>query len=228
MKWFINMKIGKKLVLSFILVALICGAMGAYAIYNLKSIANSDTELYVSMTVPLSEIGQISSEFQQIRVDVRDMIIAQSPEEIQKKITSIEEKRNNVDELSKKFEKTILSNEMREAFKESEAARVKFREAANKVIELAKQNKDTEALLMMSENGESGKASKAYQDSIEKMVQMKVDNAKDEVGYQYGKCKQNYNSYDSRNGFCNTHVGSDRPADLVNHNKTFEKISPHD
>ena len=49
MKWYLNMKIGKKLVLGFILIALITGAMGGFAIYNIKALDNSDTELYEHM-----------------------------------------------------------------------------------------------------------------------------------------------------------------------------------
>lgn len=178
MKWFINLKIGRKLVLSFILIALICGAMGGYAIYNLKVIEKSDTELYNNMTVPLSEIGEISSDFQEIRVDIRDIILAQTPEEMQAEINSIEQNRDSVDKLAEVFGKTLVTDDEKKIFEESEAARIAFRTAADKVIELAKQNRDAEAMQMMSENGESGKASKAYQDSIAKLVQMKIDDAK--------------------------------------------------
>ncbi len=42
MKWFSNLKIGAKLMSCFILVALMCGAMGVYAISEIRSIAKSD------------------------------------------------------------------------------------------------------------------------------------------------------------------------------------------
>ena len=69
MGWFNNLGISKKLLSSFILISLISGAMGAYGIYNLKSIKNSDTELYENMTVPVSQMGEISTEFQRLRVN---------------------------------------------------------------------------------------------------------------------------------------------------------------
>ena len=50
MNWFCNLKISKKLILSFILVSLITGIMGVYAIIQLKFLDNSDTELYEHMT----------------------------------------------------------------------------------------------------------------------------------------------------------------------------------
>ena len=104
MGWFCNLGISKKLLSGFIIIALIAGAMGAYGILNLKSIKNSDTELYENMTVPVSQMGEISTEFQRLRVNIRDMIIAQSSEDIQANVNQIEERRANIDKLSNSFE----------------------------------------------------------------------------------------------------------------------------
>ena len=177
MKWYLNMKIGSKLILGFILVALISGAMGVYAIYNLKSLNNSDTELYENMTAPLAEIGVISTEFQRTRVNARDMIIAETPEEIQGNIDKILERRSSIDQLTTEFEATIQTDETKKAFEEYQTAKIAFRNGVEKVIELAKQNRDEEAVALMAESGESGKASRAYQDAIDKIVTLKIEDA---------------------------------------------------
>ena len=91
MKWFSDLKISKKLISSFIIIALISGVMGAYGIYSLKVANTSDTELYNNMTVPISELGELSTNFQTLRVDIRDMIIAQSSEDIATKAKDIED-----------------------------------------------------------------------------------------------------------------------------------------
>lgn len=178
MKWFLNVRVGAKLIISFILVAFISGAMGVYAIYNIKTLDKSDTVLYENMTVPLQEIGQISTAFQRTRVNARDAIFAQTPDDIQANIDSITERRAEIDELAASFEKTIASDEMRAAFDELTASRVEFRAAMDKVIALAKVNNDAEALALISENSEAGIASRAVQDSIAKIVTMKIEDAK--------------------------------------------------
>ena len=174
MKWYLNMKIGKKLVTGFILVALIGGAMGMYGIYNLKDLSTSDMELYQDMTIPVELIGKISMEFQGTRVDARNMIIAQTPEQIQASIDSITERRGRVDALTKQFEKLIYSDEIKAAYAEYQTTRVDFKKNVDSVIELAKQNKDAEAVTLMSAAGQSGIASKAYQDAVEKLVDLEV------------------------------------------------------
>ena len=178
MRWFYDLGISKKLLSSFILISLISGAMGAYGSYNLKAIDTSDTQLYENMTVPITQMSEISTEFQRIRVNMRDMIIAQSPEEIQLNISQIEERRADIDKISTSFEKTIISTEMRAEFEAFKAARVDFKPKLDKAIALAKENKDQEAVAMISENGEFGKASIVEQNVIEKIISMKNVDAK--------------------------------------------------
>ena len=178
MKWFSNLKISKKLILGFMSVALICGLMGIYAIYDLKAVDKSDAELYENITIPISQMGEISTEFHRLRVDVRDMILAQSSEDIDAKIKSIETRRVNIDKISDSFDKTIISNEMRQQFNVFIAAKNDYKPKLDKALELVKANKDVEAIAIISENGEVGKASIVEQNAIEKIVSMKLDDAK--------------------------------------------------
>lgn len=177
MKQLSKLQVRTKIILSFLVVALLCGTMGVYGIFSLKSIEKSDAELYENMTVPLSQIGELSTEFNRARVDIRDAIIAQSPEDIQTKIASIEERRNRIDELTADFEKTILSDKMRDEYNKLVDAKKIYRQEFDKVIELAKQNKDAEAIYLLSSDGAAGKASKNEQDIIENIVSMKIQDA---------------------------------------------------
>jgi len=178
MKWLLNMRIGTKLLLSYILIALIAGAMGVFGIYNMKALDASDTELYEHMTVPLSEMATISTEFQRSRVNVRDMILAQTPEEIQIYVEKIAERRATVSEVSESFEKKIVSDHMRAKYDEFLDSRKAYGAALDKVIELAKQNRDAEALARIADEGELGVASRDEQDLIEEIVTMKTEDAK--------------------------------------------------
>ncbi|AWK49599.1 methyl-accepting chemotaxis protein [Clostridium beijerinckii] len=179
MEWFSNLKISKKLITSFVLVALICGAMGGFSIYNLKSINDNDTILYTNQTVPISQLGQISTEFQKLRVATRELIITQSAGEMDVIIKNIEERRANINELSDSYEKTIINPEMKPLFDNFIAARNDYKTKLDKTIELAKENKTDEAFAMVSENGEVGIAATAEQNAIEKMVAMKTNDAKE-------------------------------------------------
>lgn len=177
MKWYLNLKISSKLILSFLIVSLISGSVGIYAIFNLKELDESDRELYENTTVPLSIIGGISTEFQRTRAIARDMIIAENPDDIQASIDEIKEIREKVDQMTKEFEAGIISPEIISAFNEYKITRVKFKDGLDEIIKLAQQNRDAEAVAMMSATGESGIASKAYQDAIDRIVALQVDAA---------------------------------------------------
>lgn len=179
MKWYLNMKIGSKLILGFILIAIISGAMGLFAIYDLQKLSDSDTKLYKNVTVPMSEIGIISTEFQRIRVNARDMIIAQTPEDIQANIDKIMDRRSSIDQHAKLFEQAISSDEMRIAFDEYLEKKQNFRDGVDDIIELAKLNKDAEAIALLSEQGASGIASRDYQDAIDEIVKLQIQEGKE-------------------------------------------------
>ena len=178
MNWFRNLKISKKLILSFVLVALITGIMGVYAIVQLKSLANSDTELYEHMTVPISQMAEISTLFETINSDARDLIIAQSAEDISTHVQLITEEKEKISKLSDQFSETMLSNDMKQQFELFKSLRSDYASKLDKVIALAKENKDQEAFTILDENGEVGKAAQLEKDTIEKIFAMKIQDAK--------------------------------------------------
>lgn len=66
MKWIKDMKIGVKLQ-SFIM-ALITGVVGIIGITDLKELQKENTALYEDMTLPIAQVGQISTSYQRMRV----------------------------------------------------------------------------------------------------------------------------------------------------------------
>ncbi|WP_026395248.1 MCP four helix bundle domain-containing protein [Acetobacterium malicum] len=123
MNWFKNLKIKTKLLTSFILIALLVGVVGFIGILNTWSLQKSDQELYEHMTVPISQIGQISTTFQMMRVSLRDMILANDPDLIQSVKKNIAAEQLKIDELAGEYATTIQSDEMQQAFETFESAR---------------------------------------------------------------------------------------------------------
>ena len=178
MKFYSNLKIGTKLISGFIIIALLFGAVGAYTIYNIKALDGSDTELYEKMTAPLAVVGQLSTEFHRIRVDARDVIIAQTPEDIQKVVTRIEEDNARLDELAETYGKTIDSDKMQKEFDAYTEAEEVYGAELDKVVALAVQNKDAEASLLITPESKAAEALAKEQTAINNMVSMKISDAK--------------------------------------------------
>ncbi len=176
MKLINNLKIGVKVTGGFLLVAFIAGIIGVIGIINLRTIDADDTKLYEKMTVPLSQISQISTNFQRIRVNLRDMVLAESLSEISGYEKTITELSANNDELAAEFEATILSDEVRAVFEDFSTARENFHEPMQKIISFAKSGDDTSALQMLRGDGKT--AADAEMAAIDKLVALKVASAK--------------------------------------------------
>jgi len=82
MKWFLNLKVGVKLIIGFILVSIIAGAIGIVGAVNIKKIDNADTALYETMTKPLGEMVTIVESYQRMRSNIKDIQLATTPEQI--------------------------------------------------------------------------------------------------------------------------------------------------
>jgi len=174
MKWFYNMKIATKLIISFVIVAIISGVVGVVGIINIKSIDADDTYLYENVTVPIENMTTISTAFERVRIGTRDIVIANTPEEIDAQEQAIASRRAEVDAASKEFESRIKSDEMRAAYNTFLETRKAYSPFLEQVIQLSKENRDAEAsALLYSE--EMRKVVMAEQAAIEKLVKMKSD-----------------------------------------------------
>jgi methyl-accepting chemotaxis protein len=177
MQWMYNMKIGAKLIVSFIIVALITGVVGIVGIINLQNLQNSNKLLYEKMTLPIAEVGQISTSYQRMRVIVRDMIIESSPELIQSNADKVIIRNGEIDEAAAAFQETIVDPEMQAVFDELVAARKVLADEFEKVKALAIQNRDAEAFALLSDTGSYEIAASVQMDLINELVPMKLEEA---------------------------------------------------
>ncbi|KWT91105.1 methyl-accepting chemotaxis protein [Candidatus Magnetominusculus xianensis] len=172
-----NMKISTKLIGSFLLVSLIAACIGVFGIINLHKIDDADTFLYEKMTVPIGYLGDISTNFQRIRVNVRDLAEAATKEEMQKSIDTIKKLREDIDKLSTEYEKTIITDKGREAYKHFLETRHAYGEVITKVTELLLADKQEEAQVLIK--GAGKKAAMEEQEAINTLQETKLKVAKE-------------------------------------------------
>ena len=179
MVWFNNLKIGSKLVLSFVFVAILAGIVGIVGIINIKSLNKSDTALYNEMTVPISEMSELTTAFQRLRVNFRDAILASDAKNIEANIAKVNENMELMDELSAKFSKTMTTGEIKTAYENYVAAKKTYNDKLPEFEAIIIANKDEEAIAAMDATTDLGIASSNLQNSIDTMVQIKTEDAKE-------------------------------------------------
>ena len=170
MKWFLNMKIGKKLILGFLIVAILSAAMGIFAVFNIQAIIKADTELYRNYLVPTEEMAKVSEAFQRQRVNIRQAILEDDQKDIEDQLGRILERRQKMNTLSDQFEASIETDLMRGYFAAYKEARAVYGPLLDNAIQLIRDGKKQEAFAYIAEDGEMGAASLAVQNAIETII----------------------------------------------------------
>jgi methyl-accepting chemotaxis protein len=177
MKWFYNMKLSAKLITGFIIVAIIAGSIGIVGIININTINNNDKKLYKEITVPMSQLAQISELYQRQRVILRDVILLQKVEDKKKEVENIKGKDMEIEKLSAEYAKTIdedtelaLFNDYKNKFKNN----LPYRE---KVIELSLLNDEVKAKIAL-QSQEADDAAMAVQEAIRNLESHNIEDGK--------------------------------------------------
>ncbi len=106
-----NLKVGAKLIIGFILVAVIAGAIGVVGILNINRMSTANTEMYNKMTIPLAEMAEFIESYQRMRGNVKDLLLATSQEEIDEYEKKILERNTEFDTSFGSFQTTLLTEE---------------------------------------------------------------------------------------------------------------------
>ena len=149
-----KLKLGAKLIIGFLCVAFITAFIGVFASINLKMLDDKDTMLFEKGALTIGYVGQIVEHFHRIRVNMHKILLATTDEEIKGYIGRIREFERLDDELLKKYEDTLFTDEGRKLFDEFITDFKNYRvEVVNKLINLAEQKKLDEAKIFLMRDG---------------------------------------------------------------------------
>lgn len=176
MKWFYNLKIAVKLIVGFVLVALLAGVVGVVGIINISKISALDMNMYVLHTATLDDLGRVAQDYQRIRVAFRDLIIKTDSSTTEKTISQFKELDQSIDGSLADFEKGIRDQRVRETFENLKKTMGEFRQYRERIQNLVLSNQVDQA--MSSMYGEGVTFANAVQMDIDKLMQLNVDLAK--------------------------------------------------
>jgi len=175
MKWFYDLTISTKLIVSFVFVSLIAGSIGYIGIKNLNDMAGKSEEMYSNVTVPMEELGTITEFFQRSRINARDMLVATSREEMMKCIDNIYTLRAETSKQVALLEKTLITQAAKDDLKAFVDARGSYVANLDRVIALAKAGKQKDGWDIM--RGDGAKSAVTEQASIDALKERKLKDA---------------------------------------------------
>jgi methyl-accepting chemotaxis protein len=176
MTWFHNLKLGKKLMTGFSLVALVALIIGMSSIFSLQKLEQADTKMYEMMTIPLGQLGDMGVAFQRMRNNLLEQVLATTPEELKNARKRANERNKEIEELMVKYEKTLFSEAGRKIFNEFKDAYKRFNGYERQFEALVETGQKNEALALWKGAMETER--KATQEQLTKMTASKTGFAK--------------------------------------------------
>jgi methyl-accepting chemotaxis protein len=174
MKFLDNLKIGAKLIGSFVLMALVTAIVGLYGINQIKALDDADTNLYEKMTIPLGQMGDIMQLQQRLRVNLRDAIMTGDSEKFGSRIKDVQ------GELAKnetEFEKSFLTDAGRAAWKSYKDTDAANDAIQSRLLDLVKAGKPREAEALM--RGDGFRVAEELQKTLDALQNSKLKLAKE-------------------------------------------------
>lgn len=145
-----NIKIGTKLISSYIIIAILCGVVGAIGVINIREIDKADTKLYEKMLLPIEYTGLITTNFNRIRVNVVNSARTTEIDEINGYKKSIEGYDKIIQEKIELYKKTYIDENDKKMFENFVAEYSSYIALMNKVFELKGSGKKDEALAIVN------------------------------------------------------------------------------
>ncbi|WP_051328273.1 MCP four helix bundle domain-containing protein [Desulfatirhabdium butyrativorans] len=173
---FKNMKLGTKTIFGFIIILLIAGVIGGVGVLKIRTIDDADTKLYERVVVPLGELADMSTNFQRVRVNSRDMIYAKTPEKRALYKQRTVDLRREIGEKAASYEKTLFTDEGRKLFEDFKKTRVAYGVQLDRMVALTEQGKIDEAVAVLE--GEGAVASRNEQNVLADMMDRKIKQGK--------------------------------------------------
>lgn len=163
MKWFKNLRTSVKLISTFAVMSLVLGAVGIYGLINLGTMKEDINFMYYERVLPISDMGRAETDYQRLRVQIRDMAFT-LPTKEQKDATNELQLQTIKDIKSsiEKYEETIITPEEQAILDQLQPALDNYLSLYETAVGYAYANDTESYLLMAPEFAESGNTVQGY------------------------------------------------------------------
>lgn len=129
--------------------AIVVGLIGIFGLTNLNKVNEQLDFMYHERVVPISDLGSAETDYQSIRVNIRDMVfVAKTPEEKKKFEDEIKKIQIGINEKIEKYENTLVIESEQQLLDQLHPALEEYYRYLNEAKEYAYAN-DTEAYLKL-------------------------------------------------------------------------------
>lgn len=168
MKWFSNLKIKSKLIICFVILAVLTGAVGILAINNMSTMNTRSEQMYTDNFIPAQSLANIQTTLENVRANHLKALYEQDPITVQNGIDTIDQLSQKTNERFAEYEKTTLSEEEQALYSVVQSTLSTYRTLRDENLALIKAGRHAEALDgVPAVTAAREKSDKALQDLID-------------------------------------------------------------
>ncbi len=179
MQWFYDLRVGKKLILSFILMAFITGIVGYLGLHSMGTINNMNDTMYERELLGISAVKEANINLLYADRAIRNMIMTTSLEDRAKNAKNLEKYKNEYQDQMNVARNLFFSKEGKEKIAKLDAAWNALQPVWNQIIEACNkeelQSNRTSVELAL---GIGREKVNVVDDIMTELVRIKEDNAK--------------------------------------------------
>jgi methyl-accepting chemotaxis protein len=189
MKWLRKMKIGKRLLMGFIVIAMISAIVGMIGIVNIRNMNALDKKMYEEHTSTLGNLSDVNGAYLRQLLTLRDMYMDKDTADLQGYMEDIADDDKEITESMKTFENSIEDSDVRKQYENLSETLHDFNQYNNEVIAAIKAGKKDKAnkLLFGSQGDEMVKA---VREDTDKLINLKIKQAKQDSDSNTDTAKQ--------------------------------------
>ena len=188
MGWFYNLRIAKKLLAGFVLVAVMSGIVGFLGVYDLNNVTEEDKLLYENYTVPLGDLLDMMESYYIVRLELNNTLAAKEPALRERSMTRMRENVQKMKAAMQDYEKTILTDEGQKAFAAVRSGTAEYEQYLDKTIGLIRANQLAAAVQLAESDG--AKIEKNIEDALQASQDLKIRQAKNKAANNQTTARQ--------------------------------------
>ncbi|MGQ9763378.1 MAG: HAMP domain-containing methyl-accepting chemotaxis protein [Armatimonadota bacterium] len=174
MKWFYNLKLRPKLVISFTLIAVITLIVGLVGLADVRKLANDSRKLYNSGTAKIETLAYFAQAFLKIRIYIRNAAMADKFSDSKKFLGYIREYKKTCEEHLDEYARNLHGRDERERYELLKSAYGAYVAALDRAAELIEVGDKRGSIAFMN-NDTTRKVSKDLEDIIASSLKYYTD-----------------------------------------------------
>jgi len=163
-----NMRIGTRLALSLLMVALIGTLVGGLGIQKIQRLSESSDTMSEKMIYPMGLVSRMSNKFQQAKGKLSGIVYTTDPQQQKSQFAEFDLLRGELGKVTADFEKTLTTEAERKGTADFVRIRQSTDESVKKMMALDAAGKKAEAIAVL--NDEVQKGASQMQEAMDKLV----------------------------------------------------------